>query len=67
MLVEIANREAGLSYYFRAAITDKDHEDVRAMRLENDLKPRHAAELWRLIRDITPMDPNGILRPMANC
>eukprot|EP00969_Alexandrium_andersonii_P061979 2732026-Alexandrium_andersonii.AAC.1 len=34
------------------------------MRLENDTKPRSAEELWRLIRDIAPADPNGFLRPM---
>eukprot|EP00969_Alexandrium_andersonii_P338114 14942480-Alexandrium_andersonii.AAC.1 len=37
------------------------------MRLQNDLKPQHAAQLWELIRDIRPMDPAGILRHMADC
>eukprot|EP00969_Alexandrium_andersonii_P070278 3101783-Alexandrium_andersonii.AAC.1 len=37
------------------------------MRLENDLKPRCVEELWRLIKNITPADPNGFLRPMDEC
>eukprot|EP00969_Alexandrium_andersonii_P124481 5501538-Alexandrium_andersonii.AAC.1 len=34
------------------------------MRIENGLKPRCAEQLWRLIKDIGPADPNGFLRPM---
>eukprot|EP00969_Alexandrium_andersonii_P129395 5717521-Alexandrium_andersonii.AAC.1 len=66
MLVEISYRAAGLSYFFKAPITDRDVEDIKAMRLENDLKPRCAEELWRLIKDIAPADPNGFLRPMED-
>eukprot|EP00969_Alexandrium_andersonii_P034010 1487319-Alexandrium_andersonii.AAC.1 len=63
-MVEIANRKVGLSYFMRAPITNKDVEDIRAMRLQNDTKLRDAEELWKLIKNIQPTNPAGFLRPM---
>ena len=62
MLVEV--RAKGISTFMLAEVTDKDVEDIRAMYLEQKLRPKDHMDLWRMIPDFKPIDPKDILRPV---
>ena len=62
MLVEVHTR--GVSTFMLAEVSNRDVEDVRAMFLEKELKPKNHRDLWEKIPDFTPMDPQEILRPV---
>ena len=62
MLVEV--RAEGVSAFMLAKVSDRDIEDVRAMYLEKELKPKDAIDLWHQIPNFTPIDARDILRPV---
>ena len=62
MLVEVHTR--GVSTFMLAEVSNRDVEDVRAMFLEKELKPKNHRDLWEKIPDFTPIDPKEILRPV---
>ena len=62
MLVEV--RAEGVSAFMLAKVSDRDIEDVRAMYLEKELKPKDAIDLWHHIPNVTPIDARDILRPV---
>ena len=64
MLVEI--HSGGASTFFIAEVSNKDAEDVRAMRLEQELNPKNHKDLWDMIPNFQPMDPADILRPVKD-
>ena len=62
MLVEVhAN---GVSTFMLAETSNQDVEDVRAMYMEQELKPKNHVDLWELIPDFVPIDPRDVLRPL---
>ena len=70
MLVEVHTKSAmdpqGISTFMHAEVTDQEIEDVRAMHLEERLRPSDHLDLWKKIPDVVPMDPTDILRPVRD-
>ncbi len=61
MLIEILTADAVM--YVQADIPDMNVEDIRAMYLEDRLKPTDPEDLYARIRDLAPVTTN-LLRPM---
>ena len=61
MLVEF--HTAGISTFMLAEVSNHDVDDVRAMYLESTLAPVNAADLYRKLPVVLPMDPLDVLRP----
>ena len=61
MLIEIEIR--GVFYYVKAEIPPDNLEDLRAMWLEQTLKPSRPEDLYDMLKLVTP-HTSGILKPI---
>ena len=58
----VESHVSGMSMFMLAEVSNHDVEDMRAMKLEDTIRPESHKDLWDKVTDFTPLDPKDILR-----